>query len=78
MNLGTLWDFIDKRDIDKHLVSIVILYGTVRLTRWAMAYASLHCSEGANAAMIIAAVAAPYMALQAAALKWYFDARSGA
>ena len=71
--LTKFWDFIDKRQIDKHLVSIAILYGTVRITEWAMGYANAHAD--ANLSLIIAAVSAPYLGLQAAAIKWYFDAR---
>ena len=70
------WDWIDKRNIDKHAVSLAILYGTVRITAWAMAFAEMHGEKsGVEAAAIIAAVAAPYMALQAAAIAFYFRAR---
>lgn len=67
------WDWVDRRQIDAYAVSIGIFYGTVKITEWAMAYASSHAGEGV--ALIIAAVTAPYMAMQAAALKFYFDAR---
>ena len=70
---SSAWDFIDKRDIDKHAVSLAILYGTATVTRWAMGFAEHHPQDfGA-----IAAVTAPYMALQAAAIGWYFNARKG-
>ena len=70
------WDWIDERNIDKHAVSIVILWGTWRVTEWAMAYAAIEADRtGIEVAAVIAAVMAPYMALQAGALKWYFDAR---
>lgn len=75
--LGQIWDWVDKRDIDKHLVSVCIMYGTIRVTEWAMAFTSLHPDKpGLETAAIIAAVTAPYMALQAAAIKFYFDART--
>ncbi len=70
------WDFIDKRDIDKHVVSVVIMWGTWRLTTWAMAYASSAHVDAVGSAAIIAAVTAPYAALQAAAIAFYFKARS--
>lgn len=74
--LTRMWDFIDKRDIDKHVVSLAILMGTVKVTQWAMAYASAETDKsGAEVAMVIAAVVAPYMALQAAAIQQYFKAR---
>ena len=71
------WDWVDKRDIDKHAVSLAILYGTVRVTHWAMGYASAETDKsGLEVAAVIAAVSAPYMALQAAALSFYFRART--
>ena len=72
--LERLWDFIDKRQIDKHIVSILIMYGTVQITKWSMVFAVLH--PDSNGVIVIASVDVPYMALQAAALKSYFDARS--
>lgn len=72
------WDFIDKRDIDKHMVSIAILYGTVLVTRWAMEFVEKNDNgvmTGVEMAAVIAAVTVPYMALQAAAIAFYFRAR---
>jgi hypothetical protein len=74
--LARWWDFIDKRDIDKHMVTLAILWGTVKLTEWAMAFAAAHPDKpGLELAAIIAAVTGPYMGLQAAAIKFYFDSR---
>ncbi len=71
------WDWIDERDIDKHAVSLAILYGTVKVVAWAMEYAGAHADKsGVETAAVIAAVSAPYMALQAAAIKFYFEART--
>jgi len=75
--LQRLWDWIDSRDIDKHVLSVGIFYGTVKLSSWAMAFAMLHADKpGIEIAAIIAAVTAPYMALQAAAISFYFKART--
>lgn len=76
-NFARLWDWVDSRGVDKHLVSICILFGTVRVTEWAMAYANSHASaeNALGIAAIIGAVGTPYMALQAAAIKFYFDSR---
>ena len=72
-----LWEWIDERDIDKHLLSIVILLGTFKVTSWAMGFAEMVKSQsGIEVAAIIAAVTAPYMALQAAAIAFYFKART--
>lgn len=77
MTLERIWNWVDERDIDKHVVSIMIMWGTVKITSWAMAYADSHSDvgNGMGIAAIIAAVSGPYMALQAAAIKFYFDAR---
>ena len=76
LRASQLWEFIDRRDIDKHAVSVAILYGTVLVTRWAMDFAETHSEKsGLEAAAIIAAVNVPYMALQAAAIGFYFRAR---
>lgn len=72
------WDFIDERDIDKHVVSLVILWGTWKLTAWGMEFASLVFTTdkpGIEIAAVVAAVTAPYMALQAAAIAFYFRSR---
>lgn len=74
--LTRAWDWIDERDIDKHAVSLFILGGTYIVTTWAMGYASRETEmTGMEVAAVIAAVSAPYMALQAAAIKFYFEAR---
>lgn len=75
MRASQTWDWIDNRDIDKYAVSLVILAGTSLVTRWAMRYAEHADRPGLEVAAIIAAVLAPYMALQAAAIAWYFRAR---
>lgn len=76
LRLSEAWDWIDKRDIDKHAVSIVILLGTWEITRWAMRFAEHGNRPGLEVAVIIGAVGAPYMALQAAAIAFYFRART--
>lgn len=71
------WDWIDKRDIDKHAVSLAILYGTVDVMRWGMRYAEQHADKsGLEVAAVVGAIIAPYMALQAAAIAFYFKARN--
>lgn len=74
------WNFIDDRDIDKHAVSLFILWGTWKLTEWAMGFAaasSIAGKNGVETGAVIAAVTAPYMALQAAAIAFYFKSRTG-
>ncbi len=70
------WDWIDKRQIVERFVSLAVLFGTVKITAWAMFYAETHGEKsGVEAAAIIASVGAPYMALQAAAIAFMFRAR---
>ena len=67
------WDWIDKRQIVERFVALCILYGTIEIVTWSMTYAEIHAEKsGIEAAAIIAAVAAPYMALQAAAIGFMF------
>lgn len=76
MRASELWDWIDKRNIDKHVVAAAILFGTIKVTEWAMQFAKdLHDRPGIEVAAVIAAVLAPYMALQAAAIAFYFRSR---
>lgn len=70
------WDWIDERQIDKHVASLVIMLGTIKVVEWAMAFAVSSKLPGVETAAVIAAVTTPYSALQAAALKYYFEARS--
>ena len=74
--LARWWDFVDRRDIDKHLVCWCVLYGTVILTRWAMAFAWQSERQGLEIAAIIAAVTAPYMVLQGSVVAFYFKSRT--
>lgn len=71
--LTRIWDWIDKRDIDKHVSSWVIIYGTLRITEWCFQYA--RDFPNMETAAIIAAITVPWSALQMASLKWYFDSR---
>jgi hypothetical protein len=73
--LAEMWDFIDKRRIDTHIVSMAVLYGVKPITVWAMAFATLH-PDSANSAMVIGAVTAPYMFVAGYTFKSYFDTRS--
>lgn len=75
--LTRAWDWIDARDIDKHVISLAIFYGTTEVLAWGMKFAEKYDGlNGLDLAAIIAAVLAPYMALQAAAVAFYFKARN--
>ena len=75
-HVSRIWDWLDQRQMDKHVLSLGVFCGTVKLTEWAMVFAAAqHEKPGMEVAAIIAAVTAPYMALQAAAIKYYFESR---
>ena len=77
MNFTRFWDWVDGRDVDKHIVCIVVLYGTKVLSDWAMAFAQMHADKsGLEISAVIGAVTGPYTLLQGAVIKWYFEARS--
>lgn len=73
---SAFFDWVDERDVDKHIVSLIILSGTIQLTLWAEHFAENGNRPGIEVAAILAAVFAPYMLLQGAALSWYFRART--
>jgi hypothetical protein len=71
------WDWIDKRQIDAHCYSLLILYGTVKVSLWCMDYAGVHADKPAlEIAAVIAAIMTPWTALQAAAIKFLFETRT--
>lgn len=74
--LTRAWDWIDRRQIDAHAISVIILYGTIKITAWAMHYANNADRPGLEVAAIIAAVMTPWSALQAAAIKFVFETRT--
>lgn len=74
--LTRLWDWIDKRDIDKHAVAWAFLIGTGKVTAWATYFAEYSQRPGLETAAVIAAATAPFMAVQAVVIKWYFDSRT--
>jgi hypothetical protein len=69
------WDWVDRRQIDAHVVNAVTLCGTINITTWAMKFAEHGDRPGIEVAAIIAAVTAPWAALQAAMVRFVFDAR---
>ena len=76
--LSSCWDFVDKRDIDKHAVAWSVFAITVKLMLWSITFATTSTRSGGEIAEIIAAVWAPWNLLQAGVITWYFNARPGA
>jgi len=66
---------VDGRRIDQHAASILVFWVTWRITSWAMAFASSEARPGLEVAAIIAAIVAPWAAVQGAAIRFYFDSR---
>lgn len=78
LRAAQFWDWIDRRQIDAYAVSAIILYGTIRITEWAMAFVDKHPDKpGLEVAAIIGAVMVPWTAMQGAAVKFLFEARKG-
>lgn len=76
LRAGQFWDFVDKRNIDKFVVSAIVLFGTIKITEWAIHFVDLHPDKpGLEVAAIIGAVLVPWSALQGAAIKFFFDSR---
>jgi len=76
MDFSKFWNWIDDRQVDKHVASAIIMLGTVKVLSWAMVFAHDNPTRpGMDVAAIIAAVEAPYMALQSFALNFYFSSR---
>ena len=76
------FDFIDKRQIDAWCVLIFSLWMTYLVMDWATDFAnnfsSLHPdADVLKIAAVIGAIVGPWVTMQAALMKFYFDARKG-
>lgn len=69
------WDWVDRRQLDAHVISAIILYGSIVITEWAMQFAKHGDRPGIEIAAIIGAVVGPWSVLQGAAIKFHFEAR---
>jgi len=73
-----LWDWFDKRDVEKHIVAMATLFVTFGVIKWSMHYADVNeARNGTDIGLIIAAINVPLAAFQTAVIKWYFEARTG-
>jgi hypothetical protein len=75
LRASQVWDFIDKRQVDAHILTGLIVWGTYQVMAWATHFAEASTRSGTEVAAIIAAIMVPWGAVQGAALKFYFDAR---
>lgn len=77
LRMSQAWDFVDKRDIDKHVMAWMTFGLTFYLVDWTLDYIYAHPEKsGADLGFIVAAYMVPLNLMQAAVIKWYFDARS--
>lgn len=78
---GQFWDFIDKRDVDKHamawLLVIAGIAGTWYLIDWTLDYAYAHQDKsGVELGLVVAAYMIPWngvLAVVTFVIKWYFE-----
>lgn len=76
LRASQFFDWVDRRQIDAYAVSFIILWGTIRITEWAMGYANAHPEKsGVETGAIIASIMVPWSGLQGAAIKFLFDVR---
>lgn len=72
---GWIWDFIDKRDIDKHVTAWAIFGVTLYLAIWSAHFAATSSREDMGVAAILGAIWGPWNFVQAAVVNWYFTSR---
>lgn len=76
LRFSQFWDFVDKRDLDKHAMSWATFYITWKIVEWATHFVANHPDKpGLEVAAILGAVMLPWTPVQAAVVNWYFKAR---
>lgn len=77
LRASQLWDFVDQRDIDKHLMAWATFAMTVYIMQWTLTFVWLYPDRpGLEMAATITAILLPWTPVQAAVVKWYFDSRT--
>jgi len=77
LRFSQAWDFIDDRDIDKHLMSWAVFGMTIYVIFWMLEFIWSHADKpGLEVGAIVAAIMIPWNGVQAAVVKWYFAART--
>jgi hypothetical protein len=75
LSLG--WDFVDKRDIDKHFMAWAVFGMTFYMADWMLDYIYAHPDKsGLELAAIASAIMVPITPVLGAVVRWYFEARS--
>ena len=76
MRVSQTWDWVDERDIDKHIAAWWTFYMTYYILEWCLNFVWVYPNKpGLETAAIIGAILLPWTPLQAAVVKWYFEAR---
>ena len=70
-----VWEWISKQQLDTKILGWVILCGTAWVVMWAAEFAWYSSRDSIGVAAIIAAVTAPYMALQAVVASFVFKSK---
>jgi hypothetical protein len=79
-HLTAFLDFLDNRSVFRRVAFIVVLYGTLAVTDWAMQFARdwlASGKSGVEAGAVIVAVTGPFAALQGWVFKLYSETRQG-
>lgn len=76
--MSLFWDFVDKRDIEKHAMAWAIVLATIKFGFWTMDFARYSERPGMDIAAIIGAIWLPWSGVQAMVVRWYFTARTDA
>ena len=70
-----LYDALDDRDWDKHLIAVLTMCVSYKVLMWSIGFAGSSPRPGIDIAAILGAINAPLMAVQAAVLKFYIESR---
>jgi len=79
LRMADMWDWVDKRDIDKHAITGFGLYLAAKATFWGMDFANLAIAAkvpGLEIAAIIASVTAIVSMMAGVIVKFHFNART--
>ena len=76
LRAGQFWDFIDKRDIEKHAMAWAVMGISAYMVLWIFEFIWENPKSGIDIGAIVAAIMVPWAPVQAAVIKWYFEARS--
>ena len=77
IRFSQLWDFIDARDIDKHLMAWATFAATCYVGYWCTEFVWAHPDKpGLEVGAIVGALLLPWTPMQAKVIQWYFESRT--